>query len=138
MSGKRKDNYEVGYGRPPVETRFQKGQSGNPSGKRKGERNTRTLIQREGDEFIELREGGAVRRITKREAVVKALVQKAMKGDVHAFRELVAQGLLGETKATTAEPYALSEADLGALTCHADWVALIDQAKAGDETDEPD
>jgi hypothetical protein len=29
MSG----NYEVGYGKPPVHSRFQKGQSGNPSGK---------------------------------------------------------------------------------------------------------
>jgi hypothetical protein len=28
-------SYEVGYGRPPVASRFRKGQSGNPSGRRK-------------------------------------------------------------------------------------------------------
>lgn len=28
--------YDVGYGRPPEETRFKKGQSGNPRGRPKG------------------------------------------------------------------------------------------------------
>jgi Family of unknown function (DUF5681) len=30
-----KNDYEVGYKRPPIATRFKKGQSGNPSGKPK-------------------------------------------------------------------------------------------------------
>ena len=30
-----KRDYAVGYGKPPVQTRFQKGQSGNPGGRRK-------------------------------------------------------------------------------------------------------
>lgn len=32
-------DYEVGYGKPPAETRFKKGQSGNPNGRPKGSRN---------------------------------------------------------------------------------------------------
>ena len=51
MTGKRSDpggklqaglpaqSYEVGYGKPPKETRFRKGQSGNPKGRPKGAKN---------------------------------------------------------------------------------------------------
>ncbi|MGJ3627161.1 DUF5681 domain-containing protein [Sphingomonas sp. MMS24-JH45] len=31
--------YEVGYGKPPIHARFQKGQSGNPKGRKKGSKN---------------------------------------------------------------------------------------------------
>ncbi len=38
--GEQSRDYTVGYGKPPVENRFQKGQSGNPGGRRRG---TKTL-----------------------------------------------------------------------------------------------
>jgi hypothetical protein len=34
--------YAVGYCRPPSETRFKKGQSGNPKGRAKGRRNVKS------------------------------------------------------------------------------------------------
>ena len=37
-------SYEIGYCRPPVATRFQPGVSGNPSGRRKGTRNLKTIL----------------------------------------------------------------------------------------------
>lgn len=36
--------YDVGYGKPPVNTRFKKGQSGNPKGRPKGSTSLHTLI----------------------------------------------------------------------------------------------
>jgi len=37
-------DYAVGYGKPPVETRFQKGQSGNPEGRPRGRRSLVALL----------------------------------------------------------------------------------------------
>jgi hypothetical protein len=37
-------DYAVGYGKPPVETRFQKGQSGNPQGRPRGTKKLVTLL----------------------------------------------------------------------------------------------
>ncbi|HEY8129410.1 MAG TPA: DUF5681 domain-containing protein [Hyphomicrobium sp.] len=36
--------YDIGYGKPPVKTRFRKGQSGNPKGRGKGSRNFATIF----------------------------------------------------------------------------------------------
>ena len=33
------EDYEVGYGKPPKDSRFKLGQSGNPNGRPKGSRN---------------------------------------------------------------------------------------------------
>ena len=40
-------DYEVGFGRPPVHTRFQTGRSGNPNGRPKGIRNLATALEKE-------------------------------------------------------------------------------------------
>jgi hypothetical protein len=51
MSLKAKDNhnsYAIGYGRPPQHSRFKKGQSGNPTGRRRyteSERGRQLLLQ---------------------------------------------------------------------------------------------
>ena len=50
-------NYLVGYRKPPVHTRFQPGQSGNPSGRAKGSQNFKTLLNRILKEEIPLLDG---------------------------------------------------------------------------------
>ena len=51
------DTYEVGYGRPPLSTRFKPGQSGNPKGRAKQSRNLRTIVKQVSNEQMQIREG---------------------------------------------------------------------------------
>jgi hypothetical protein len=56
----------IGYGSPPVHSRFKKGQSGNPSGRAKGSQNLKTIFNKVLDEEISLREGSEVKRSRRR------------------------------------------------------------------------
>lgn len=82
MSGK---DYAVGYGKPPVSTRFQTGSSGNPKGRKKGSRNLKADLTEELAERITLKEGGRTVRLSKQRAMIKALVVKGIKGDERAI-----------------------------------------------------
>jgi hypothetical protein len=74
-------NYEVGYGKPPKEHRFEPGQSGNRKGRPKGTKNTGTLLRELLDRKIEVRSGGAPRKISVREAILTRFAEAALKGD---------------------------------------------------------
>ena len=72
----------VGYKHPPVHTRFQPGQSGNPSGRAKGSQNFKTLFNQLLTEKIAVREGAGVRKVSKAEAILRTVVVGVLKGDV--------------------------------------------------------
>ena len=80
----------VGYGKPPVETRFQKGRSGNPKGRPKGSKNVQTIIRQVGREKVRITENGRTRSVTKNEAVVQRCAAKAMAGDHKAMQQFFA------------------------------------------------
>jgi hypothetical protein len=79
----------VGYGRPPRHTRFQPGQSGNPRGRPRKSRNINDLITKELDTCVTITEDGKTKRITKREAIPKRLVNLAVSGDQKAIDFLI-------------------------------------------------
>ena len=87
---KKKKDYEVGYRKPPRATQFKAGQSGNPKGRPKGTRNLATDLHEELNEKITVREGTATRAISKQRAIVKSMMNAALKGDMRAVAQITA------------------------------------------------
>ena len=79
----------VGYGKPPEATRFKKGVSGNPKGRPRGSLNVATVFMKTLREKVVVNEHGQRRRVTKLEAAMKQLINKAASGDQRSMRLLV-------------------------------------------------
>jgi hypothetical protein len=86
MSKSKRGDYEVGYGRPPQHSQFKKGESGNPKGRRRGAKSLLDLLLKALDEKVTIKESGSSRKISKRGALMKQLVNRALSGDDKAFR----------------------------------------------------
>jgi hypothetical protein len=80
------DDYQVGYGKPPRHSQFEKGQSGNPRGRPSGSKNLATLVSEALNETVIVAENGGRRKITKREAIIKQLVNQSAKADWRAIK----------------------------------------------------
>ena len=94
------NNYNVGYKRPPQETRFKKGQSGNPKGRPKGSINFLTLLNKVVNTPITLTDqNGRQIKITKKEAALLQAINKAAKGDLTALKLLLQPMLEAEKDA---------------------------------------
>ena len=85
MTSKSGRDYDVGYGKPPKSKQFQKGQSGNPKGRKKGSKNYLTDLEAELEEKITIIENGERKTLPKRAAMIRATVHKAIKGDMRAL-----------------------------------------------------
>jgi hypothetical protein len=84
-----KMKYTVGYRKPPKETQFKKGVSGNPRGRPKGSRNLNSVILDVATRPICITEGAEKRTGIYTEAMVLDMAQKAIKGDRHARSEFL-------------------------------------------------
>jgi uncharacterized protein DUF5681 len=91
--------YAVGYGKPPARSRFKRGKSGNPNGRPKGALNFATTLLRTLREKVVINENGKRKEITKLEAAVKQLVNKAASGDLRALTQLIGIKLSAEQRA---------------------------------------
>jgi hypothetical protein len=85
----RETDYEVGYRKPPRQTRFRPGVSGNPHGRPKGAKNLATLVHEALNEPVFVTENGQRRKLTKREALIKQLVNRSAQGDLKALHLLL-------------------------------------------------
>jgi len=105
--------YEVGYGKPPLATRFRPGQSGNPQGRPRGAKSVATSVDEALNERVSVTENGKRRKITKRQAMFKQLANRAAQGDHKATQLLLGylQDIERRAGASAGEPAALNDAD---------------------------
>ena len=107
-------HYAVGYGRPPLTSRFKKGTSGNVRGRPKGQKNLKTLIKQAMTTQVSVREGSRSTKVSKLVAVVLRQLQTALKGDdrsaMAVIRMAMQLGFLEEPDSNT-ETMRLSDSD---------------------------
>ena len=84
--------YKIGYGRPPVHTRFKRGQSGNPSGRPRGitAGRVRKLALQEAYRLVRIKEGDNTVALPAIQAIMRAQLALAAKGNGPAQRAIIA------------------------------------------------
>jgi hypothetical protein len=78
------DGDEIGYCKPPLRHRWSKGSSGNPSDRKKGSKNKKTIIIR----LMEQKLGRKIddlSKLTRYEALLLKGIQRALSGDTRAM-----------------------------------------------------
>ncbi len=79
-------DYGVGYGKPPHETRFKPGQSGNPKGRPKGKSNYNDDLMKAFNKKVIVVENGRRKALSKWKIACTQLANDAASGDLHAVR----------------------------------------------------
>lgn len=122
------DDYKVGYGKPPENTQFKLGHSGNSKGRPKGAKNLKTIVQQEAYDTITIKEGGKSSKVAKVVALIKSMMAKGIQGDTKAAN--IALNLMDKflphDDPQAAEKAPLTEEELKILYNHADFIALLE------------
>ncbi len=82
-------SYEIGYGKPPKNTRFKSGQSGNPRGRPRGQRNLRTAVRDALKEKVTIREGDRTRSVSRMDAIIRVTFNNALRSDAKALAAFI-------------------------------------------------
>ena len=82
-------DYEIGYKKPPKNSQFKAGQSGNRKGRPKGSLNFSTEINKELETRVTVKENGQNKQVSKKRIIAKQLVNKAAGGDLKASGMLI-------------------------------------------------
>lgn len=82
-------DYEIGYRKPPKHSQFRKGQSGNPMGRPKGAKGMKVLVRELLTQKVVVRTSGGSMKMTKMQAMLHKLSEKAFAGDIRALQSLI-------------------------------------------------
>lgn len=141
-SRSKNSDYEVGYGRPPVHTRFQKGApSPNPAGRGKGNKNMRTHMTEVWTKPITVRLGGKQTKMPLYRAVLERLAAQALEGNPKAIANMKLDlKLIGLLPTEAPPPPKLDEAKLSdaeiALLAHAQRVRFQEMGFSDEDIDD--
>lgn len=83
-------HYPVGYKNPPASGRFKKGQSGNPKGRpKKEDRLSWQVLEDILARNVRIKDETGVLEVPTWEAIMRQLVNKAVKGDSKAIKDVI-------------------------------------------------
>ena len=128
-------SYEVGYAKPPAETRFKPGQSGNPRGRPKGAKNKRQhistetlhdIILSEAYRKVTITEGNKRKEIPILRATVRSIALAAAKGQPSAQKLLL--DIVNKTEA--ARRQAIERTAEEFVQYQFDWEEVFEQYRA--------
>ncbi|MDU8946604.1 DUF5681 domain-containing protein [Ovoidimarina sediminis] len=127
-----------GYGKPPKEYQFKPGQSGNPNGRPKGSKNTHHILSKILGEKIPMTDAGKKIVVTKFEAAVRVLVNKAFEGSPQSLKLLfeVKKDFEASSSEQVANPF--TDADYDVLMEELDWLEEVRAAHSTEASDDPE
>ncbi len=122
-------SYEVGYCKPPKDTQWQKGQSGNPSGKKKKEESLLEKLKKLAAKEVIVQQNGVSVAMTQEDAMLATAYFKAINGDFKNFKFLYEQLAAAAGQSEITAP-ALNEEMLNVLQTHADWMGMVEAVQS--------
>jgi Family of unknown function (DUF5681) len=103
---------QVGYGRPPIATRFKPGGVGNPKGRPKKRKTVGQIIQAALMMRVTVEENGRTKFVTAQEVIIRNLVHAAARRDTRAIHTLFAlRDRYQDSPETTLDPSQLDADD---------------------------
>jgi len=99
-----KRHYTIGYGKPPKQSQWKKGQSGNPKGRPRRDRNVSAMVATLLTQRIVVRAGKTTKRRTRLEHLVHRLFEQALEGDPRLMKMVLDEARKEEARSEKDEP----------------------------------
>ena len=89
IRGASETSYTVGYCKPPANSQFKPGHSGNPKGRKKDAKGMKTLAKQMLTERISVRTAGGTKKMTRMDALLHKMVELGMRGNPRMLLGLI-------------------------------------------------